>query len=345
MGAKTCWALVLAVNTVAAFSLNLRPAAGCLAFPSCSAVARVNFQTRVLRLCGGTATSMRAETRDDLDDIRALTERMKGASTSQTPFSAVELDTAIASLKMLADDDSTLDWASLRLLFSEVAHVSHKDWPKTEAAAAELRKVIGGPDDAHFQRIMQRVLVDGNWPAASAAAEKRAELPWVVLVTGVNGIRKTSSVYQMWFKKALQEALGDSYTGTLEELPDGTDSFFRQLDYMMATLANKEFARLYKVQDINEYASLKDGIFQRYRKLAEMLGVLLVKEAQAKRLNVMVETSGRDVAMFKYVDQFFPEGEYRKLVVHFTINDISFAEQSVDTRMVKEMADGRAAGR
>jgi hypothetical protein len=53
----------------------------------------------------------------------------------------------------------------------------------------------------------------------------------------------------------------------------------------------------------------------RSRKLAEMLGVLLVKAARTKRLNVMVETSGRDVAMFKYVDQFFPEDMYRKLVV------------------------------
>ena len=34
-----------------------------------------------------------------------------------------------------------------------------------------------------------------------------------------------------------------------------------------------------------------------------------------------------------------------QLVVHFTINDISFAEKSVDTRMAKEMADGSAAER
>jgi len=277
--------------------------------------------------------------------VRALTDEMKSASSRQVPFSEAELDTAIASLQELAGPDSALDWTALRKLMSEVAHVSHKDWPKTEAAAEDLRAIIKGPGDAEFERMMERVLVDGNWPAAAAAAQDRGDssLPWVVLVTGVNGIRKTSSVYQPWFKKALKEALGDSYTGPTEELPDGTDSFFRQLDYMMATLANKDFARLYKVADIGDYASLKDGIFQRYRKLAETLGVLLVKEAQKKQLNVMVETSGRDVAMFKYVDQFFPEDKYRKLVVHFTINDIAFAEKSVDLRMAKEMADGSAA--
>lgn len=81
----------------------------------------------------------------------------------------------------------------------------------------------------------------------------------------------------------------------------------------------------------------------RYRTLAEVLGVLLVKQAREKKLNVMVETSGRDVAMFKYVDQFFPEDQYRKLVVHFSINDITHAERSVDTRMEKEMRDGARA--
>merc|ERR1719163_2223213 len=111
----------------------------------------------------------------------------------------------------------------------------------------------------------------------------------------------------------------------------------------MATLANTEFARLYRVEDMGDYAALKDGIFQRYRKLAESLGVLMVKEAMKKQLNVMVETSGRDVAMFKYVDQFFPDDKYNKLVVHFTINELAFAESSVDRRMAKEMADGRAA--
>lgn len=44
------------------------------------------------------------------------------------------------------------------------------------------------------------------------------------------------------------------------------------------------------------------------------------------------------------MDQFFPAASgYRKLVVHFTINDLTFAERSVDSRMAKEMADGAAA--
>ena len=44
------------------------------------------------------------------------------------------------------------------------------------------------------------------------------------------------------------------------------------------------------------------------------------------------------------MDRFFPASSgYRKLVVHFTINELSYAEDSVDARMTKEMADGAAA--
>jgi hypothetical protein len=44
----------------------------------------------------------------------------------------------------------------------------------------------------------------------------------------------------------------------------------------------------------------------RYRTTAEALGILLVREAQRQRLNVMLETSGRDIGSFAYVDFLFP---------------------------------------
>mmetsp|Transcript_26213 Transcript_26213/g.44234 ORF Transcript_26213/g.44234 Transcript_26213/m.44234 type:complete len:298 (-) Transcript_26213:8-901(-) len=114
---------------------------------------------------------------------------------------------------------------------------------------------------------------------------------------------------------------------------------------MIATLANEEFQSLYEI-DINNvtgYAEQKDAIFSRYRTLAEILGVLLVKRAQRQKLNVMIETSGRDIAMYDYVNHCFPAETYNKLVVHFVINDISFAERSVDLRMLKEMKNGKIA--
>jgi len=118
---------------------------------------------------------------------------------------------------------------------------------------------------------------------------------------------------------------------------------------MMSILVNDEFQRLYQLTDVGPYAILKDGIFTRYRTLAELLGVVLIREAQRLKLNILVETSGKDVAMFDYVDTFFPDNggttdcAYHKLVLHFAINDIGYAERSVDARMTQEILDGRSA--
>jgi hypothetical protein len=69
-----------------------------------------------------------------------------------------------------------------------------------------------------------------------------------------------------------------------------------------------------------------------------------LKQAQKVNINCMLETSGRDVAMFHYVDHFFGENEnYSKLALHFTINDLSCAKQSVDRRMVDEIHAGAKA--
>jgi len=258
------------------------------------------------------------------------------------PFSEEELARALESYRDLCPDH---DWGELKDLFAETLHKSHKNWAETEAAAERLANIIGGPDDAAFRRVFERVLVDGRYDAAAAAvsSRKHSAKPWVVLVTGLNGIRKTTSVHQPWFKDLLKQALGDQFDGTAAELPSGEDSFFRQLDYMIATLALTEFKQLYTLDETAEYASAKAEIFGRYRMAAEMLGVLLVKDAQRKGLNIMVETSGRDIGMFNYIEHLFPDDRYRKLVLNFAINDIAFAEASVDSRMQREMADGRAA--
>lgn len=270
---------------------------------------------------------------------------LKAAAVGNEPFTDSELDRAIASLKALSPADAPVDWAALRELYASSLHKSHKNWAVTATAAASFAGCAGGPGDAHFRTIFRRVLEDGNFDEGVAAGARRgpSAKPWVVLVTGVNGIRKTTSVHQPWFKDVLQEALGTQFGGERGELPDGGDSFFRQLDYMVATLALEEFRELYGLSNIVDYAALKDAIFARYRTAAEMLGVTLVKAATAKGANVMVESSGRDIGMFNYIEHLYPDDEYRKLVVHFGINDLGFAERSVDARMLGEMGDGRAA--
>lgn len=285
------------------------------------------------------------------DTLKTLIVAKKAAATGREPFTEQELNTSVAALQDLLRDvddaaSTDIDWAGYRALLVDFAHLTHKDWGKTESAAEVLANLLGGPSSAAFRTIFSRVLRDGHWNTAQATSADRPESskPWVVLVTGVNGIRKTSSVYQPWFQEALGLALDGQYDGPTEHLPCGDNAFFRQLDYMVATVANNEFRKLYEVEDdVGLYATLKDAIFARYRTLGELVGALLVKEARKQRMNVLVETSGRDIAMFHYIDHFFPAAEYNKLVVHFTINDISFAERSVDSRMKGEMKAGTAA--
>jgi len=281
---------------------------------------------------------------------------MKKAASEQTPFDDEEVTTALTSLRMLlggteAADSTTIDWSKLSDLIASRAHMTHKDWTTTQESATTLASCLGGPEDAVFSKLFERVLQGGGWDSAAAAAAARsdddddddAQRPWVVLVTGLNGIRKTTSVNSAWFQDVLGQALGAQYSGPTAALPAGSNSFFRQLDYMLATLGCAEFEKLYAVEEVGAYARLKEAIFARYRTLAEMLGVLLVREAQQRRMNIMVETSGRDVGMYAYVEALFPSESYRKLVVNFGVNELSFAERSVDRRMLSEMADGRAA--
>lgn len=247
----------------------------------------------------------------DVGGVRALASEMKAAATDHRPFSGDELDRAVQSLQGVAEAGvvTSVDWHAYRELLAKFAHESHKQWDVTAAASDALAQILGAPDSASFCSLFERVLRDGNWAAAAAAAAGRpaGQKPWVVLITGVNGARKTSSVYQPWFKQALAQALARQHPElSAEELPDGAlshtatliflsveardklvtaretclgtgnDSFFRQLDYMVATLANEECRRLYAVKDITLYAGLKDSIYARYRMLAEMLGITLV---------------------------------------------------------------------
>jgi hypothetical protein len=124
---------------------------------------------------------------------------------------------------------------------------------------------------------------------------------------------------------------------------------------MIATLCNEEFSHLYQLTAnqmekerglskilIKQYSDLKASIFLRYRTLSELLGIVLLNEAQERQISCMMETSGRDVAMFKYIDEFFPTG-YNKLALHFVINDLTCAQESVDRRMEEEIKMGVAA--
>ena len=240
-------------------------------------------------------------------------ENYKKLASSKTPFSDVEVQNVLKSLKNVTPPPSragSFNEDEMKSFLEERAHLNHKEWEVTDESAQKLKAALL-PDGTvetndSFKTAFRRVLEEGNWFGAASFANIQASSdnykPWIVLVTGVNGIRKTTTIYQPWFENVLREALEFSASAPNSNspsinsdtiLPLGKNSFFRQLDHMIAVLANEDFARLYGLDDLKQYAELKDGVFTRYRKVAESLGVLLLKEAQARKMNAMVETSGR----------------------------------------------------
>ena len=330
------------------------------------------------------------------DALAEAAQGMNGRASGLLPLTDDELQRIMTSIERLGgagggagggDDAAStttgnVDGNALRSVLEECAHLSHKDWTVTSSNAERLGQVLfpNGLFDAGAEAMFQRIVTEGNWNGAADTGKTRTDKPWAVLVTGVNGIRKTTSIYQDWFPELLQEALilptdgdesnthdaGDAGAAggipAMKDLPHGGNSFFRQLDHIIATVCNKEFEELYDLtskQDfdgtepgsdvIRKYSDLKAAIFTRYRTLSELVGICLLRQAQKLGSNCMVETSGRDVSMFHYIDRFFPVQDdesgsgqtgYRKLALHFVINDLSSAQESVDKRMVDEIKAG-----
>ena len=208
----------------------------------------------------------------------------------------VSLQNSFHNLASLANLE--LDYEQLTHFAKRVVHLSFKQsFSRTEEAARDLRMILPMPGTDPFKQMFHRVLTDGGWDRAFQYASARSQLsseglttttfqssleaapmkykPWAVLVTGLNGIRKTTSINAPWFRTILYEALSAQLVHTditIDDLPIGSNSFFRQLDFIVATVANSEFKRLYGLQDVNSYATLKNAIFARYRNLAEICG-------------------------------------------------------------------------
>jgi hypothetical protein len=293
---------------------------------------------RPLRAAGG-ASGAAAEA--------AFTD-MQAAADASAPFTAAELDALLASLANVGLDGGRA--AAVRGVLARCATANPKDWSAIEALGRDLARALPPRETPEHAAIFRRPLGGGGWAGAvsAAAARPAAEKPWAILVTGLNGIRKTTSFYQPWFRDALAEALvgpggGAAGAPPPAPLPGGDDVFFRQLDYVVAAACNDDFSRLYSVEAVDAYAAAKAAIFARYRSVAEAVGAALVADAVTKRCSVALETSGRDLGMFGYVDHFFDDDAYHKLVLNFEIEGLEYAERSVGSRMEGEMAAGRAA--
>ena len=58
---------------------------------------------------------------------------------------------------------------------------------------------------------------------------------------------------------------------------------------MIVSVINEEFKELYEnysIDEISEYSKQKDKLFGRYRTIAEMLGIILIKRAKEMNMNI-----------------------------------------------------------
>ena len=217
--------------------------------------------------------------------IKLMAERAK----NRTPLTDDEIKDIVNGLKNLIpivgdeDSDKEISFTELESLLREVAHISHKNWDLTSRNSDKLCKILCIESSSEFlgdgyanndflgqkaRQFLERILCEGNWDGAMECAACPANgKSWAVLVTGVNGIRKTTSMYQPWFGELLSEALvcpsSDEkieFSESPSTLPNGSNSFFRQLDHMICTLCNEEFTRLYAWSTTQlAYAKADDG--------------------------------------------------------------------------------------
>lgn len=120
------------------------------------------------------------------------------------------------------------------------------------------------------------------------------------------------------------------------------EEFFKLYAWVTSQMENED-SDIPSAETVQEYSDYKSAIFSRYRTLSELMGAILLKQAQKLNLNCLMETSGKDVAMFHYIDHFFDSKHYNKLALHFVINDLSYAKESVDRRMIEEIQAGSSA--
>ena len=141
---------------------------------------------------------------------------MSSRAKAGEPFTDEELDDVINSLHNITPCDHNVDWEAFRRLLCDVAHLSHKQWEVTGSNSDKMAEILTpGGLNPEASQMFERILHEGNWDGALEYAnrlgdddsKRQKRSPWAVLVTGVNGIRKTTAMYQPWFSQALKEAL------------------------------------------------------------------------------------------------------------------------------------------
>lgn len=167
------------------------------------------------------------------DRVMQMVEHSKEGSV----MTDEEISIICNGISNLVPSDAPINFDELKMILNDAAHLSHKNWDVTSKNSDVLCHSLSiGSDDKektdsvlaeHAHQLLERILGEGNWHDAAKHSSRPGkgpdEKPWAVLVTGVNGIRKTTSMYQPWFQQALKEALcPPDETEFAGSLPTGT---------------------------------------------------------------------------------------------------------------------------
>jgi hypothetical protein len=191
-----------------------------------------------------------------------------------------------------------------------------------------------------LKEILPHVFTGGNWDNAISITKKQ---PAVILVCGLNGIRKSSSMNK-------DDRIKDIISRNLKHLqydpdsmPSGKNSFFRQLDYVISSITSAFFYDLYSNKpniDTDIYGKIKKNIFNVVARLNAVWISLITYIATERKKHIIVEAVGNNTNAITTINNTFTN--YNKVIIYFQLEkgNIQYAKDSVTKRLENDLSNG-----
>jgi hypothetical protein len=178
--------------------------------------------------------------------------------------------------------------------------------------------------------LLPRFFKDGNIDIC-----KTNNSPWIVVVMGLNAIRKTTAMKQLDLPILINSVLPHINT---KYIPTANNSFFRQLDYLVPSIASGLFLKLRNIEDIKYYKIGKQLLFS---KLATLNGLWLnvVSNIIGKLdYNMLIEATGTNFGQVDLINDNPNFNNYNKLIIRFNVDQtqLKIVGESITTRFDEE---------
>lgn len=179
------------------------------------------------------------------------------------------------------------------------------------------------------------------------ASSNNSSKPWVVVVMGLNGIRKTS-LMNMNKGNTIATLLNKHLpTISIEDMPTGENSFFRQLDFMIPSISSKFFEEFKKFKgklDLFFYKIAKHILF------TSMIGTLAKVWLQVVSIilgglkyNMLIEATGQNFDQVDSIDKLSVFTDYNKLIIRCDVPtdkvSLDLVGQSISVRFENEFEE------